>query len=168
MLVTGESPFAGDNKQETFLNVSQVSVDYSRDTFSRVSELAVDFIRKLLVKVPEWVEALWQHVSLSWSSCDPSCCLWILRDRPSAAECLSHPWLWQLCLSPDLVATRLIRERTSGSKWAAPPEDPEDKENFLESPYTKRFRFEEMVSAEFCWRRKAVQDRSRAIPFRPF
>ncbi|CAG11231.1 unnamed protein product, partial [Tetraodon nigroviridis] len=70
MLVTGESPFAGDDKQETFLNVSQVSVDYSRDAFSRVSELAVDFIRKLLVKAPE--------------------------DRPSAAECLSHPWLWQL------------------------------------------------------------------------
>lgn len=53
MLVTGESPFAGDDKQETFLNVSQVSVDYSRDAFSRVSELAVDFIRKLLVKAPE-------------------------------------------------------------------------------------------------------------------
>ena len=53
MLVTGESPFAGDNKQETFLNVSQVNVDFSRETFSLVSELAVDFIRKLLVKVPE-------------------------------------------------------------------------------------------------------------------
>lgn len=53
MLVTGESPFVGDDKQETFLNVSQVSVDYSRETFSRVSELAVDFIRKLLVKAPE-------------------------------------------------------------------------------------------------------------------
>lgn len=53
MLVTGESPFVGDDKQETYLNVSQVNVDYSRDTFSRVSELAVDFIRKLLVKAPE-------------------------------------------------------------------------------------------------------------------
>lgn len=53
MLVTGESPFAGDDKQETYLNVSQVNVDYSREAFSRVSELAVDFIRKLLVKAPE-------------------------------------------------------------------------------------------------------------------
>lgn len=60
MLVTGESPFAGDNKQETYMNVSQVNVDYSRDTFSRVSELAVDFIRKLLVKAPEWVQAGWK------------------------------------------------------------------------------------------------------------
>ncbi len=55
MLVIGESPFAGEDKQETFLNVSQVNVDYSREAFSRVSELAVDFIRKLLAKAPEWV-----------------------------------------------------------------------------------------------------------------
>lgn len=53
MLVTGESPFVGDDKQETYLNVSQVNVDYSMEAFSRVSELAVDFIRKLLVKTPE-------------------------------------------------------------------------------------------------------------------
>lgn len=53
MLVTGESPFVGDDKQETYLNVSQVNVDYSRENFSMVSELAVDFIRKLLVKAPE-------------------------------------------------------------------------------------------------------------------
>ncbi|TKS67546.1 Serine/threonine-protein kinase 17B [Collichthys lucidus] len=93
MLVTGESPFAGDNKQETFLNVSQVSVDYSREAFSRVSELAVDFIRKLLVKAPE--------------------------DRPSAAECMCHPWLWpqQICLSPDSATIRIVRERSCGNKW---------------------------------------------------
>ncbi|XP_051260008.1 serine/threonine-protein kinase 17B [Dicentrarchus labrax] len=121
MLVTGESPFAGDDKQETYLNVSQISVDYSREAFSRVSELAVDFIRKLLVKAPE--------------------------DRPSAAECMSHPWLWQqqFCLSPDPATTRTVRERSCGTKWTAPPEDPEDKENFLDSPHShaKRFRFDE-------------------------
>lgn len=72
------------------------------------------------------------------------------RDRPSAAECLSHPWLWQLCLSPDSLATRTTRERISGSKWAPPSEDPEDKENFLEAPLTKRFRFEETASADLC------------------
>ncbi|KAM6934940.1 serine/threonine-protein kinase 17B [Xenentodon cancila] len=123
MLVTGESPFAGDDKQETYLNVSQVNVDYSRESFSRVSELAVDFIRNLLVKAPE--------------------------DRPSAAECLSHPWLWQqqLCLSPEPVAIRSVRERSCGTKWAAPLEDPEDKENFLESLHSqaKKFRLEEEV-----------------------
>ncbi|XP_044221009.1 serine/threonine-protein kinase 17B isoform X1 [Thunnus albacares] len=125
MLVTGESPFIGDDKQETYLNVSQVNVDYSRESFSRVSELAVDFIRKLLVKAPE--------------------------DRPSAAECMSHPWLWQqqFCVSPEPAATRTVRERSCGTKWAAPPEDPEDKENFLESPHShaKRFRFDDETLA---------------------
>lgn len=119
MLVTGESPFAGDNKQETFLNVSQVNVDYSSEAFSRVSELAVDFIRKLLVKVPE--------------------------DRPSAADCMTHPWLWLTFAGsePLPVTPRTPRERSSGAKWGVPAEDPEDKENFLDSPYGKRFRFEE-------------------------
>ncbi|KAM3862033.1 serine/threonine-protein kinase 17B [Diretmus argenteus] len=125
MLVTGESPFVGDNKQETYLNVSQVNVDYSREAFSRVSELAVDFIRQLLVKVPE--------------------------DRPSAADCMSHPWLWQqqLYQGSEPVTPRPIRERSSGTKWAAPSEDPEDKENFLDSPYShaKKFRFDEETPA---------------------
>ncbi|XP_028847906.1 serine/threonine-protein kinase 17B [Denticeps clupeoides] len=121
MLVTGESPFAGDDKQETFLNVSQVNVDYSCEAFSRVSELAVDFIRKLLLKTPE--------------------------DRPSAADCMTHPWLWQQFTGPEVTPStpRTPCERSSGGKWAAPPEDPEDKENFLDSPHTKRFRFEEDI-----------------------
>lgn len=74
------------------------------------------------------------------------------RDRPSAAECMSHPWLWQqqFCLSPEPAATtRSVRERSCGTKWAAPPEDLEDKENFLESPHShaKRFRFDEETLA---------------------
>ena len=77
----------------------------------------------------------------------------VLRDRPSAAECISHPWLSQApqpCLSPELAPARPgARERCSGSKWAAPPEDPEDKENFLDSPRAsaKRFRFDEETAA---------------------
>ncbi|KAM4539613.1 LOW QUALITY PROTEIN: serine/threonine-protein kinase 17B-like [Odontesthes bonariensis] len=125
MLVTGESPFAGDDKQETYLNVSQVNADYSREAFARVSELAVDFIHNLLVKAPE--------------------------DRPSAAECMSHPWLWQqqFCLSPELIPIRTVRERSCGTKWAAPLDYPEDKENFLGSPHShaKRSRPDEEAPA---------------------
>ncbi|KAA0715784.1 E3 ubiquitin-protein ligase HECW2 [Triplophysa tibetana] len=123
MLATGESPFAGEDKQETFLNVSQVNVDYSREAFSRVSELAVDFIRKLLVKSPE--------------------------DRPSAADCMTHPWLWLHYSGSDPipVTPRTPRERSYGGKCSAPHEDPEDKENILDSPQSKRFRFEEDMSA---------------------
>lgn len=55
VMLTGESPFLGDDKQETFLNISQVNIDYSQDTFEGISSLAVDFIKSLLVKNPRWV-----------------------------------------------------------------------------------------------------------------
>ncbi|KAJ8253757.1 hypothetical protein COCON_G00203690 [Conger conger] len=67
VMLTGESPFLGDNKQETFLNVSQVNVDYSQEVFQGVSSLAIDFIKSLLVKNP--------------------------RHRATAEDCLKHPWL---------------------------------------------------------------------------
>ncbi|XP_029364133.1 serine/threonine kinase 17a like [Echeneis naucrates] len=67
VMLTSESPFQGDNKQMTFLNISQVNVDYSQDTFEGISPLAVDFIKSLLLKNP--------------------------RKRATAEECLKHPWL---------------------------------------------------------------------------
>lgn len=54
-MLTGESPFLGDDKQETFLNISQVNIDYSQDTFEGISSQAIDFIKSLLVKNPRWV-----------------------------------------------------------------------------------------------------------------
>ncbi|TKS92202.1 Serine/threonine-protein kinase 17A [Collichthys lucidus] len=67
VMLTGESPFLGDGKQETFLNISQVNVDYSPETFEGISPLAVDFIKSLLVKNP--------------------------RKRATAEQGLNHPWL---------------------------------------------------------------------------
>ncbi|GCB67749.1 serine/threonine-protein kinase 17B-like [Scyliorhinus torazame] len=67
MLLTGKSPFQGEDKQETFLNISQVNVDYSEETFEGISETAIGFIQQLLVKKPE--------------------------DRLNAEACLFHPWL---------------------------------------------------------------------------
>ncbi len=52
-MLTGESPFLGEEKQETFLNVSQVNVDYSQDVFQGISDLAVNFIQSLLIKKPQ-------------------------------------------------------------------------------------------------------------------
>jgi len=52
VMLTGESPFQGEEKQETFLNISQVNVDYSQDVFQGISDLAVDFIQSLLIKNP--------------------------------------------------------------------------------------------------------------------
>lgn len=69
VMLTGVSPFLGDSKQETFLNISRMNLNYSEEEFDVVSESAVDFIKALLVKEPE--------------------------DRATAEECLKHPWLAQ-------------------------------------------------------------------------
>ncbi|KAM6088868.1 serine/threonine-protein kinase 17A [Chlamydotis macqueenii] len=69
VMLTGISPFLGDDKQETFLNISQMNVSYSGEDFDLISESAVDFIKTLLVKKPE--------------------------DRATAEESLQHPWLEQ-------------------------------------------------------------------------
>ncbi|CAH2302022.1 serine threonine- kinase 17A-like [Pelobates cultripes] len=67
VMLTGESPFLGDTKQETFLNISQVNIEYSQGVFEGISDQAVDFIKSLLIKNP--------------------------RKRARADQCLKHPWL---------------------------------------------------------------------------
>nr|KAG5700659.1 hypothetical protein BaRGS_015489 [Batillaria attramentaria] len=52
VMLTACSPFAGDNQQETFCNISQVKLDFPADLFSKISSEATDFIKKLLVKDP--------------------------------------------------------------------------------------------------------------------
>ncbi|CAI5788072.1 serine/threonine-protein kinase 17A [Podarcis lilfordi] len=75
VMLTGVSPFLGNDKQETFLNISQMNVNYSED-FDLISEFAVDFIKSLLVKKPE--------------------------ERATADECLVHSWLAQMDV-PDTI-----------------------------------------------------------------
>lgn len=53
VMLTGVSPFLGDDKQETFLNISQMNLSYSEEEFDVVSESAINFIKTLLVKKPE-------------------------------------------------------------------------------------------------------------------
>ncbi|XP_008294636.1 serine/threonine kinase 17a like [Stegastes partitus] len=100
VMLTGESPFLGDDKQETFLNISQVNVEYSEDTFEGISSLAVDFIKSLLLKNP--------------------------RKRATAEECLNHPWLNSHPLSHPHLHTRsaasLDEPETSQSE--SEPESP--------------------------------------------
>ncbi|XP_070588229.1 serine/threonine-protein kinase 17B [Erythrolamprus reginae] len=132
MLLIHESPFMGADKQETYLNVSQVNVDYSEETFASVSSLARDFIQKLLVKNPE--------------------------ERPTAEACLSHSWLRQgeliLWCSPEESPSssssydnmnksieEIINSRPISNGACI---EQEDKENIPEdsSTVSKRFRFD--------------------------
>ncbi|XP_068160038.1 serine/threonine-protein kinase 17A [Antennarius striatus] len=64
VMLTGLSPFLGENKQETFLNISRLSVSYSEE---ELDQEALTFIQTLLRKHP--------------------------RDRATAEQCLKHPWL---------------------------------------------------------------------------
>ncbi|XP_046952609.1 serine/threonine-protein kinase 17A isoform X3 [Lynx rufus] len=65
--IMGTPEYVGDDKQETFLNISQMNLSYSEEEFDVVSESAINFIKTLLVKKPE--------------------------HRATAEECLKHPWL---------------------------------------------------------------------------
>ncbi|XP_009076587.1 PREDICTED: serine/threonine-protein kinase 17A, partial [Acanthisitta chloris] len=93
VMLTGISPFLGDDKQETFLNISQMNVSYSGEEFDLVSESAMDFIKTLLVKKPE--------------------------DRATAEECLQHPWLEQ-SYNP---ACRALNKSTGGETSGAIQKD---------------------------------------------
>ncbi|ELK27729.1 Serine/threonine-protein kinase 17B [Myotis davidii] len=134
MLVTHTSPFVGEDNQETYLNISQVNVDYSEETFSSVSQLATDFIQSLLVKNPE--------------------------KRPTAEICLTHSWLQQwdfgnLFLPEEMSSppqdqdhtTRSSEDKTLKSSCNGTCEDREDKENIPEdsSVVSKRFRFDDSL-----------------------
>ncbi|XP_068025247.1 myosin light chain kinase family member 4 isoform X2 [Melanerpes formicivorus] len=67
MLLSGLSPFLGDNDSETLNNVLSCCWDFEVEEFRGVSDQAKDFISKLLTKEKSW--------------------------RLSAAAALKHPWL---------------------------------------------------------------------------
>ncbi|KAI4904292.1 hypothetical protein NFI96_010883 [Prochilodus magdalenae] len=67
VMLTGISPFLGDDKQETFLNISQINISYAEEELERLDKAAIHFIKSLLIKEPQ--------------------------DRATAEECLKHQWL---------------------------------------------------------------------------
>ncbi|EDO37024.1 predicted protein, partial [Nematostella vectensis] len=67
VMLTGMSPFAGDDKHETCYNVSLCAIDFPESHFDNISYTAQDFIRTVLQRCP--------------------------GDRPTVEDCLSHPWL---------------------------------------------------------------------------
>ncbi|GBP00364.1 Twitchin [Eumeta japonica] len=67
VLLSGLSPFAGNNDIETLKNVKACDWEFDEEAFQHVSDDAKDFIKRLLVKSKE--------------------------KRMTAHECLLHPWL---------------------------------------------------------------------------
>ncbi|KAG7246773.1 hypothetical protein CRUP_022485, partial [Coryphaenoides rupestris] len=53
VMLTGLSPFLGEDKQETFLNISQLNVSYAEEELLRRDAAALAFIQSLLCKRPQ-------------------------------------------------------------------------------------------------------------------
>nr|XP_046172031.1 death-associated protein kinase 2-like isoform X1 [Oncorhynchus gorbuscha] len=67
ILLSGLSPFQGDNDEETLKNIVGMIYEFEEIYFTQTSAMAKDFIEKLLVKDP--------------------------IERMTANECLVHPWI---------------------------------------------------------------------------
>jgi len=76
VLLSGLSPFMGENDNDTYANINRVNFDFDDESFTDISDEAKDFISKLLIKNKE--------------------------KRLLAHQCLSHPWLTR---RPKLVST---------------------------------------------------------------
>ncbi|RZC34745.1 nuclear anchorage protein 1-like, partial [Asbolus verrucosus] len=91
VLLSGLSPFMGDNDAETFANITRADYDFEDEAFNTVSQNARDFIGALLLKRKE--------------------------DRLSAEQCLKHTWLDPeshkntVVLSTDKLKKFIIRRK---------------------------------------------------------
>ncbi|XP_053319520.1 death-associated protein kinase 2 isoform X1 [Spea bombifrons] len=107
ILLSGASPFLGENKQETLSNITAVNYEFDEEFFSHTSELAKDFIRKLLVKDT--------------------------RKRLTIQEALNHPWITTLQSKEETkihdtkrtamrkLKAKRLREYTMKSHSSMPP-----------------------------------------------
>jgi len=70
VLLSGISPFAGDDVMETYSYIGSVEYDFDCEEFDEISDEAINFIEKLLLRKP--------------------------GDRMTAREALEHKWIKQL------------------------------------------------------------------------
>eukprot|EP00063_Salmo_salar_P003878 XP_013978713.1 PREDICTED: myosin light chain kinase family member 4-like isoform X3 [Salmo salar] len=68
MLLTGLSPFLGDNDNETLNNILACQWNFEEEEFTDISEEAKDFITRLLVKSKSWRMSASQSLKHSWLS----------------------------------------------------------------------------------------------------
>ncbi|XP_042523319.1 myosin light chain kinase, smooth muscle isoform X5 [Dipodomys spectabilis] len=83
ILVSGLSPFMGDNDNETLANVTSATWDFDDEAFDEISDDAKDFISNLLKKD--------------------------MKDRLNCTQCLQHPWLMKD--TKNMEAKKLSKDR---------------------------------------------------------
>lgn len=93
VMLTQCSPFAGEDKQVTFCNITTVQLDFPDNLFADISDEAQDFIKKLLIADP--------------------------HERLTAKECLQHPWITGSPSSSSglstVVGSTVVEQDISGS-----------------------------------------------------
>ncbi|KAL5110120.1 Myosin light chain kinase smooth muscle [Taenia crassiceps] len=82
VLLSGLSPFMGDNESETLSNIMRCNYTFDYPEFNDISAEAKDFIKSLLNKDP--------------------------RKRNTATQCLAHPWLKE---RPRLKRTATVNKK---------------------------------------------------------
>ncbi|KAM3849910.1 serine/threonine-protein kinase 17A-like [Diretmus argenteus] len=118
VMLTGISPFLGEDKQETFLNISQLNVSYTEEELQQLDQAALAFIQTLLCKQPQ--------------------------DRATAEQCLQHPWLQP----SEPQKTQMVQEilplegqeassSTGSPELSASPTRTEEEEAEEEGPVTE-------------------------------
>ncbi|XP_043843452.1 myosin light chain kinase 2, skeletal/cardiac muscle [Dromiciops gliroides] len=110
MLLSGLSPFLGDDDTETLNNVLAANWYFDEETFETISEEAKDFVSKLIIKNP--------------------------GERMSAAQCLAHPWLNNLAekakrCNRRLKSQILLKKYVMKRRW---------KKNFIAVSAANRFK----------------------------
>nr|XP_057907999.1 striated muscle preferentially expressed protein kinase isoform X2 [Doryrhamphus excisus] len=88
LCLTGVSPFAGENDRATVLNIRNYNVAFEESMFSALCKEAKGFVIKLLV---------------------------VDRLRPSATECLRHPWFKSE--SNKGICTARLKQVLSRRRW---------------------------------------------------
>uniref|UniRef100_G3TAT4 Myosin light chain kinase, smooth muscle n=1 Tax=Loxodonta africana TaxID=9785 RepID=G3TAT4_LOXAF len=83
ILVSGLSPFMGDNDNETLANVTSATWDFDDEAFDEISDDAKDFISNLLKKD--------------------------MKNRLDCTQCLQHPWLMKD--TKNMEAKKLSKDR---------------------------------------------------------
>ncbi|XP_064239551.1 obscurin-like [Aotus nancymaae] len=91
--LTCSSPFAGESDRATLLNVLAGRVSWSSPMAAHLSEDAKDFIKAALQRAP--------------------------RARPSAAQCLSHPWFLKSVPAEEahFINTKQLKFLLARSRW---------------------------------------------------
>jgi len=91
ILLSGFSPFMGENDAETFSNVVNVAYDFDEPEFDIISSNAKDFIAHLLMKNP--------------------------RTRLTASQCLEHSWLMEEDIGTEILPNVKLRQFQARRKW---------------------------------------------------